>query len=236
MSDSIPHTPEEETRASADESLVAALRAADFQGLAWERFAEQLARYALPIITTWICTLRMFRECAVKGVRCPSFRPDERLPREAGAEMANEIISRALVRFRDLVLRPGLWSPQGGASLKSSFITQCLYQFPNVYRGWLRENKQLPADDLAELELLETPDGDPAGLVMVRDEIVHALEHYVKDERVRRGLFLRAWEYTTKESAEMIGVTEKALDSAFQRHWKGLRNRSDGVGERKLTP
>ena len=236
MSDFTPQNPEESAGSAADEALVNALRDAGFKGLVWDRFAEELARYALPIITTWIRTLRMFGECAAKGVPCPSPKPDERLPSEAGSEMANEMISRALIRFRDSVLQPGRWSPQGRASLKTSFIRECLYQFPNAYRRWLRENKQLPADDLAELELLEAPGGDPAALVMVRDEVVHALEHYVKDERVRRGLILNSWGYRTKECAEMIGVTESALDSAFQRHWKALRKQSDGVEEGKLTP
>jgi DNA-directed RNA polymerase specialized sigma24 family protein len=117
------------------------------------------------------------------------------------------------------------------------FITQCLYQFPNVYRHWLLETRRPVVEDLEELEFIATgPSGDPAGLVMIRNEVTHALEHYVKDERVRDALVLRAMGYTTKESAEMLGTTTKALDSAMQRHWSALGARrthpGDGEGER----
>jgi hypothetical protein len=104
------------------------------------------------------------------------------------------------------------------------FITQCLFQFPNVYRHWLVENKQPPVYDLEELELVPAgPDGDPAGLVMVREEIVHALEHYVKDSLIADILILRAWQYTMKEIAEMRDTTEKALYGVLQRRWRRLR-------------
>jgi hypothetical protein len=41
------------------------------------------------------------------------------------------------------------WSPEGGASIATSFITQCLFQFPNVHRWWRREHEpgfDLPGD------------------------------------------------------------------------------------------
>jgi len=204
---------------------VQALRAANFQGSAWERFAQEIARYALPIIKSWIASMQIFKKCAEKNVPCPGPVHNIQSLREDDASwMADEIVARALNKFRGKVLRPGGWSPEGGAGLNTMFITQCLFQFPNVYRHWLVENKQAPVHDLEELEFVPAgPEGDPAGLVMVREEIDHALGHYVKDPLIAEILILRAWQYTMKEIAEMLGTTEKALDGVLQRRWRKLR-------------
>lgn len=235
MTDSTTHSPGAGSKA-ADAALIEALRRVDFQGPVWDRFAQELARYGLPIVRSWISSLKMFAKCAEKNVRCPGPPHNvQRLPDDDASEMANEIIARALNKFRDKILRPGRWSPQGGASLRVMFVTQCIFQFPNVYRHWLVENKRLPMGDLEELELMDAgPDGDPAGLVMVRGEIAHALEHYVKDTRTAQVLILRALQYTAKECAEMLGTTEKALDGVLQRHWKTIRERPGG-GEEGIT-
>jgi hypothetical protein len=211
---------------TADEALVQALREANFQGSAWERFAQEMARYALPIIRSWIHSMQIFKKCTERKVPCPGPVHNVENLREDASWMADEIVARALNKFRDKVLRPGGWSPEGGSSLNTMFITQCLFQFPNVYRHWLVENKQIPVYDLEELEFVPAgPEGDPAGLVMLREEIDHALGHYVKDPVVADILILKAWRYTMKEIAEMRGVTEKALDGVLQRRWRKLRER-----------
>jgi hypothetical protein len=224
MVDSTAQDPGADARI-ADEALVQALRAANFQGPAWERFAQETARYALPIIKSWILSMQIFEKCAEKNVPCPgSVHNIKNLREDDASWMADEIVARALNKFRDKVLRPGGWSPEGGANLNTMFITQCLFQFPNVYRHWLVENKQPPLYDLEELEFVPAgPEGDPADLVMLRKEIDHALEHFVKDRVVAEILIMKAWRYTMKEIAEMRGVTEKALDGVLQRRWRKLK-------------
>ena len=243
MADSTTQNPGAGSKA-ADEALIEALREVNFQGDGWDRFAKELARYGLPIISSWISSLRIFAKCADKSVGCPGPPHNIRkLSDNKASEMVNEIIARALNKFRDQVLRPGRRSPTGGASLNVMFITQCILQFPNVYRHWQVGNKRLLTDNrhdgLEELEFVVAgPDGDPAGLVVIREEIAHALEHYVKDPRVADALI--AWGYATGESDEMLGVTKNALDGVLQRHWRTLRGRPDdldgGVEEGTTAP
>jgi hypothetical protein len=237
MVDSTMHDPGANSR-TADEALVQALRAANFQGPAWDRFAHATASYALPIIESWILSMQIFRKCAEKNVPCPGPPVHIKdLRKDDATSMADEIVARALNKFRAKVLRAGGWSPEGGSSLNTMFITQCLFQFPNVYRHWLVESRKIPGDDLEEeLEFVPAgPDGDPAGLVMLRKEIDHAIGHYVKDEFIAKVLLLKSYGYTRKEIAEMIGVTEKALDGVFQRRWRKVRERlqSEEKGEPK---
>jgi DNA-directed RNA polymerase specialized sigma24 family protein len=224
MVDSTRHNPGADSR-TEDEALVQALRVANFQGSVWDRFAQEIARYALPIIKSWILSMQIFTKCAEKNVPCPGPVHNIRdLQEDDASWMADEIVARALNKFRDKVLRPGGWSPEGGSSLNTMFITQCLFQFPNVYRHWLVENKQTLVHELEELEFVPAgPEGDPLGLVMVREEIDHALQHYVKDEFIAKVLILRALQYTMKEIAEMLDVTEKALDGLLQRRWRKLK-------------
>jgi DNA-directed RNA polymerase specialized sigma24 family protein len=224
MVDSTRHNPGADSR-TEDEALVQALRVANFQGSVWDRFAQEIARYALPIIKSWILSMQIFTKCAEKNVPCPGPVHNIRdLQEDDASWMADEIVARALNKFRDKVLRPGGWSSEGGSSLNTMFITQCLFQFPNVYRLWLVENKQAPVYDLEELEFVPAgPEGDPAGLVMLREEIDHALAHYVKDPDVTEILILKAWRYTIKEIAEMRGVTAKAIDGVLQRRWRKLK-------------
>jgi hypothetical protein len=227
MADSTTQNPGADSRAAA-EALIQALREVNFQGDGWDRVAKELARYGLPIINSWIASLRkMFAKCAERSVGCPGPPHNiQKLSEDKASEMANEIIARALNKFRDQLLRPGQWSPTGGATLNVMFITQCIFQFPNVYRHWQLENKR--HDGLEELEfILADPDGEPAGLAVIREEIAHALEHYVKDPRVADAF--SSWGYATGEGDEMLGVTKNALDGVLQHHWRTLRGRPDGL-------
>jgi hypothetical protein len=232
MADSTTQNPGAGSKA-ADEALIEAIREANFQGDAWDRFAGELARYGIPFVGSWIASLKMFVKCAEQTVGCPGPPHNiQLLSEDEASAMANEIIARALNTFRDSVLRPGRGSPAGRVSLNVMFIAQCILQFPNVYRHWQIEKKRLRADDpydgLEEMEfMVSSPDGDPAGLVMIREEIAHALEHYVKDRRVKHAFL--PWGYSRGESGVMLGVTEKALDEVQRNHWKTLRGRPDGL-------
>lgn len=232
MADATTQNPGAGSKA-ADEALIEALREVNFQGDGWDRFAKELARYGLPIVSSWISSLKIFAKCADKNVGCPGPPHNIRkLPDNKASEMANEIIARALNKFRDKEAKPGRWSPTGEPSLNVMFITQCILQFPNVYRHWQVGNKRLLTDKrhdgLEGLEFMVAgPDSDPAGLVVIREEIAHALEHYVKDPRVTDALI--AWEYATGESDEMLSVTKSALDGVLQRHWRTLRGRPDDL-------
>ena len=238
MADSTMENPGAGSNA-ADEALIEALREADFQGDGWDLFAKELARYGLPIISSWISSLRNFAKCAEESAGCPGPPHNIRkLSDDKASEMANEISARALNQFRDKVLRPGQWPPPGGASLNVMFITQCILQFPNVYRHWQVETRRLLSqrlltddryDGLEELEFtVAGPDGEPRGLVVIREEIAHALEHYVKDPRAADAPLISR-RYSPGENDEMLGVTKNALDGVLQRHWRTLRRRPDGL-------
>src|ERR1700730_386337 len=105
MVDSTTQDPGADSR-TADVALVRALRAANFQGSVWDRFAQAIARYALTIIKSWIASMRIFEKCAEKNIRCPGPTHNiHNLKEDDASWMADEIVARALNKFRDKVLR-----------------------------------------------------------------------------------------------------------------------------------
>jgi DNA-directed RNA polymerase specialized sigma24 family protein len=110
------------------------------------------------------------------------------------------------------------------------FLNQCIYQFPNVYKRWLREAGPLSIIELDDsTEVVDTsPEGDPASLVMLREEVIEALGNIVKNDRDRATLQLLAEGYSNAEIAEMLNATTKAIESALYRHRDHLRSERQG--------
>jgi DNA-directed RNA polymerase specialized sigma24 family protein len=169
----------------------------------------------------------IFDKMKLKKVRGPKMWIEERRPdREDAEQIADDMVAHAIISFRDDVLRPGRWSPDRGASLKTFFVMACLYEFPNAYRRWLSE--QSPSDEVSLDQLAEfDPDltkllapaalVNPADIAQLRDTTVRSLEAFVRDNRTRAMLYLQARRYHQHEIAEFLGVTEKAVERALAR-------------------
>jgi DNA-directed RNA polymerase specialized sigma24 family protein len=218
-----------------DEALVAALVESGFTGPLWDRFIEALARYSYHVVRSWVYSMTIFTRAREKNVKNPGPpRGGRHLSLDDASEIANEVVAHAIIKFRDKVLRAGLWSPDGGASLKTMFLNQCIYQFPNVYKRWLRETESPSTVELeASASMVDTsPEGDPASLVMLREEVIEALSRVVKNDRDRATLQLLAEGYSNAEIAEMLNATTKAIESALYRHRDQLRSQRQRPGER----
>jgi hypothetical protein len=119
------------TRLLRDQQLVAQLAATGFAGTAYEVFKAGLASYGYPVIRAWIRRGQIFQLTADRGrpVACPDdVRDHLALPRGSDdrQELAMDVVAAALVFFREHVLLPGRWVPEGGASLTTFFTGTCL--------------------------------------------------------------------------------------------------------------
>ncbi len=124
-------------RLEADKKLVLGLALTGYIGAPWSLFANALAEYGFAVTRAWIADGSIFAQCAKKGR--PVHRSIARVPGDEIIELATETVGKAVHQFREKVLIPGLWDPSRGASLRTFFIGQCILQFPDVYRGWERE-------------------------------------------------------------------------------------------------
>jgi hypothetical protein len=124
-------------RLEADVELNTQLMLSSYQGPGWERFALALAEYGVQVIGAWLGgrERKIFAKCARKGIR--GLVPME-YDEDDARGLANETVAKAIATFRSNVLCRGRWKPAQGASLRTFFVGQCLFQFPNIYRKWQR--------------------------------------------------------------------------------------------------
>lgn len=117
-------------RQQADTELYAVLSAEHFDGPLWEHYAEELARYGCAVLSAWLRTGLITKECRRHGrpVDLPdSWTADDRW------EVVLETVAKGLETFR-MSLLGGRWSSDAGASLRTYFAGSCTRAFPNVLR------------------------------------------------------------------------------------------------------
>lgn len=199
-----------------DKELVHRLMWRSYEGPEWRAFATALAEYGYQVICVWAMTGVIFLRCQQKGIGVGP--PNARRTREDIEDLARETIVYAIRAFRERVLIPGKWDPTRGANLKTFFIGQCIFQFPNVYRRWQAETAPPPVGPeqvAAELAAASTPRLDVERLV----ELKRACETLTdREPRAIDGLL--ALGYTQVEVAEMVGTTVKSIESRLYRRRK----------------
>lgn len=205
-----PGVPERQARLEADKELVRQLTLHGFEGPIWQAFARALAEYGIQVIKAWVATGEIFRQCQKKGRG--GLQPTARArDQDDITELAIETVALAINAFRDQVLAPQKWDPSQGACLKTFFIGQCIYQFPNVYRRWLRE-AGVPDPSPDDVRSTNAPQASAITLVVLREEL-SALQF----DSTRKVRAMTEMGYSSAEIAEIIGVTKSSLDSKIYR-------------------
>lgn len=133
-----------------------------------------------------------------------------------------------LKQFRTKGLRGGGWREDGGASLKTYFVTACVYAFLNAYRAWRTERERWNSELMFEpgdVELFDSPGAhDVAGYAVTRAEATAAcadMSHYQQQLLTLRGL-----SYTHAEIAELLDRDPAAIERAFFRIRKRAAQRA----------
>lgn len=197
-------------RLAADVELVCELGLHRFEGPRWARFARVLAEYGFGVMRPWVATGRVFEEARRK--KRPVVR-DVRLRLEPDdvVELANETVGRAIRQFREKVLMRGKWEASRGASLTTYFIGQCVLQFPDVYRGWAREQCLQPEGWL--------PESAPASSSAALEATVDFLRLVERSDELAPELLVAAVEmgHSHAEVAQMTGLTLRAVESRIHR-------------------
>ena len=202
-------------RLEADEELVLELQLNGFAGRPWDRFAREMARYGMGVISSWIRRGLIYgRVKTLTGFGLG--RRDGWPDAELCVDLATDTVVLALDYFRERVLRAGRWDAGRGASLGTFFIGQCLYRFANVYNKALRaeingeEHREIPADEMAE-EWFDPIRGIEAEVV-ARQDVADALAQ-VSTERAREALVLKhIGGYSYDEIAERLEAVAAALE------------------------
>lgn len=207
-------------RLTADVELLLELQLHGFEGLPWQRFAEVLAAYGYQVMTAWIFTGQIYtklRERKLGG--SDMIAPRRPLSHAQAEELAGLVLGEAIPKFRDQVLRRHRWDAAKGATLKTFFIGQCLLRFPTLYRRWRREefdDQALATGTIAERAAVE----DPAGTVAARD-LIHR-ESSRLPRTTAAVVTLESMGFAQAEIAELLQITEGAVESRLYRHRRTL--------------
>jgi hypothetical protein len=206
-------------RLLADRELVDQLRAAGYTGPDWDYVAGVLIKYGYAVLISWMRQGVIWRRLADKGRGGLPTPPHWEWNDDTWNELAGTTLVVALQKFRDNVLVPGRWNPDRGASLKTFFIGQCLFCFPNPYRSWhtaVTARQCEAPDDLSGWSQHTPSTRGPEEDLIIREAISDGLAGL--DERTGEILVLLDQGYDQTEVADRIGTTRKAVEMIVRRH------------------
>lgn len=221
-------------RIAADRKLVEVLAAGGFAGPDFDRFRDELARYAVSVLSAWMYSGYVFRLSSGRGFALqPTAVELDELHRDADLrqELAVMVVAVALPAFREHALVGGGWRTDGGASLTTYFLGACLTVFPNEFRKYRSQRQRWQTQDESGYKAAQpraATTGDPADLIAgtmrVREDLARM------DPRTRAIVALRMDGYRQEEIAEMLGeASVRAIEGVLYR-WrvKQVKRGSEG--------
>lgn len=203
-------------RLLADSELLLRLQLSGYAEEEWHPVAAEFARYGLGVLQAWIATGRIFGQVRAKtGYR---LTPSETgLDEDAVQTLATDTVVAALRAFLEKVLKQNRWDPAKGASLKTFFIGQCVLQFPNAYKKWIRQqrwqSRTLPGGVAVHLER-RTPPAAGADRELLRGEEFRTALALLSTQKARVAFAMQNLGYTHEEIASHLGMTDvKAVEN-----------------------
>ena len=216
-------------RLQGDVDLVTSLALAKYEGDLYDYFANELAKYGYAVLKSWIAKKFIFERCKQKGFGLYVLERDFTQQEIEG--LANYTVAMALKYFREKVLMKRRWDPTKGASLRTFFIGQCIFQFPNIYRDFLDD---LDADwlhgftdDVVEMDF-HTEHTAPVDRRVVAAMVSSQAMAGITDPRVRKAMFMTADGYTQPDIARVLGVSTKTVERMLARAREGLQRKGLG--------
>jgi DNA-directed RNA polymerase specialized sigma24 family protein len=216
-------------RLLGDADLLYRLQVSGYAEEEWQRPSEEFARYGFDVMVGWIFNGRIWEEVHKKTGRHQK-RPDEPFDEDTVTSLAADTVVAALKAFLEKVLKANKWDPRRGASLKTYFVGQCCFQFPNVLRGHYRHLKRNREDAYADptQHLVGAHQGPDSAVI--ENESARELLSAISSDAAREAFALQVIGYTEDEIAERLGVADaKAIENmlGYQRR-KARQQRLEG--------
>lgn len=205
-------------RLLGDADLLLQLQLSGYVSKVWDPIAEEFARYGLAVLCSWMRKRTIFGMVKHRTGHAPTPCPEEWLAsKHVIDDLAGMTVVLALQYFKDKVLKVNKWDPAKGASLRTFFIGQCLFQFLNVYKAWLRDEQDHRAlqqvVDVDDLSYLAGGVGEVEHEVVTHISAVDALGDLTTD-KARRAFAMKGIGYTQTDIAEVLGLPNvKAVEN-----------------------
>lgn len=218
-------------RLGGDEQLLLRLQLSEFADDDWEPVGQELARYGLAVITSWVRKRTIYTKVKQRtGYGLPTL---ENWPVEEHTvtDLADDTVVEALNYFKNRVLIPGKWDPTKGASLRTFFIGQCLYKFANCYRRLYEgEVQRRTSEYIVDDETMALFTSSVRGIedsVITNSEVRDAMR-LVSTTKARIALMMSAQGYRYDEIADRLGLVggAKAVENMITYQKKKARKSS----------
>jgi acyl carrier protein len=132
-------------RHAVDRQLFEVVRAEGFAGQRWERLVEDLARYGVTVMSSWMRSGYVFAKVNKIG-RPLTHSPAELLELSCDRSLREELsactVAAALQVFERATVAGTSWDPEDGASLSTFFVGGCVYAFNDEFRRWSRHEQR----------------------------------------------------------------------------------------------
>jgi hypothetical protein len=223
-------------RREEDRELIARLAKSGFEGPGQELFEAELAAYAYPVMMAWTRSGEIIRKAAEKGRPLSIPRDGPGWTREDRSELSAETVGRALVFFREKVLRAGAWDHTRGAAIKTYFMGACLCQFPNVYQAWQAERRRWNRHPVVSLDdpggsgvLYQVPgDDDTEHRALARHQLQQVMAELAgKHPDLHQVVVMWLDGCTDAQAAEKLGSNPRKIEGQWHR-WRRGRRRNEG--------
>ncbi|MDZ7931873.1 MAG: sigma-70 family RNA polymerase sigma factor [Rhodococcus sp. (in: high G+C Gram-positive bacteria)] len=194
-------------RRGGDEELLLTLQLGGFAKQDWDPVAQELARYGLAVVTSWIRSRTIFTKVKQRtGYGLPVLDDWPNDP-EVVNDVATDTVVAALEYFRDNILMKNRWDPSKGASIRTYFIGQCLFKFANCYRKIYETERTRRAQELLTDDdtITQTTMRGIEGMVVTTIELREAIAS-VTTAHARVALMLHSQGYKYDEIADRLGV------------------------------
>jgi DNA-directed RNA polymerase specialized sigma24 family protein len=213
--DELPRAHEHLERLLADSQLLTELQWSGYADPVWQPVAAEFARYGLGVLTAWIGTGRIYRQVLTKtGYRLTG--PEHGLDDDAVQSLATDTTMDTLGAFLENVLKQNRWDPARGASLKTFFIGQAMFQFPNVYRRWLTQQRREAwvQFDGSAMELPDVEHSAPADREVLSREQFDTTLALLSTKDARTAFAMASMGYSHDEIAAQLGLLDaKAVEN-----------------------
>lgn len=208
-------------RLAADSDLLYRLQVVAFTGPDWDYFVHIIAKYGLQVLYAWIRMGVIVQKCRQRGI-VRGLPPGEfagPLQHVDAEDLASDTTSVAINTFRDEVLMKNRWQPDGGASLKTFFIGQALWRYPDVNASWRRQLGRSPWLVTDPIVLPDSrPADDPENVVVERMMLPVAAEGL--DPNTLKVITMNVAGFSHAEIASELGdgANAKTVENLLYRH------------------